>query len=190
MTELRHRHMNPVFRTAPVAVLLLLAAPALAQQPAPSSRTETYGDWTKRCTAVSDASEEGGKAWRCEMAQTVQLRNTGQTILQIALGRVASDAPISVVFQVPSTVWLRTPITLTVGDGTGDPDLTATYFRCGADACLADGELDDALRQKLLVGSTMSVSFADGTQRTVRLPVSLNGFADAFGVTFTADAGE
>lgn len=165
-----------------IAAAISLSGAAMAQ----NSTTATYGSWTQRCSTVVDAS--GGSAKLCEMVQTMRLRETGQTVLEVAFGRLAAEDPIAIVFKVPADVWLRSPVTLTLGtDTTSKVDLEASYFRCDAQFCYADGQLEDALRDKVLAAETMIVTFVDGARNKVGLPTSLDGFADAFAATFTSE---
>lgn len=166
-----------------IAVVLSVSSAAMAQ----NSTTATYGSWTQRCSTVVDGA--GGSAKLCEMVQTMRMRETGQTVLEVAFGRLASDDPIAVVFKVPANVWLRSPVTLTLGaDTTSKVDLEASYFRCDAQFCYADGQLEAELKDKVMTAETMIITFEDGARNKVGLPTSLDGFADAFAATFAAEA--
>lgn len=169
-----------------IAAVLSLSSAAMAQNTAPASTTATYGAWTQRCSTVVDAA--GGSEKLCEMVQTMRLRETGKTVLEVAFGRLASDDPIAIVFKVPANVWLRSPVTLTLGvDVTSKADLEASYFRCDAQFCFADGELEAELKDKVLAAETMIITFEDGARNKVGLPTSLDGFADAFAATFPTE---
>lgn len=168
-----------------IAATIGFPGAAMAQNTGPASTTATYGAWTQRCSTVVDA--DSGSAKLCEMVQTVRIRKTGQTVLEVAFGRLAKEDPIAIVFKVPANVWLRSPVTLRVGkDAEGAVDLEASYFRCDTQFCYADGRLEAALKDKVLAAKTMTITFEDGAHNKVALPTSLDGFADAFAVTFPA----
>jgi invasion protein IalB len=173
------------FLTLAVAVGFMTTSGSMAQD-APSASTATYGDWTQRCAA---ASEEAGAAWRCEISHTVTLRETGATLLEIAIGQLEDNGPVSAVFQVPNSVWLRTPIAVLIGEAEDAQTIAeASYFRCSAQVCLADLQLNDELIAAFKSDERLFVSIEDGGRRTVRLPISLNGFEGAFAATInTAD---
>lgn len=169
----------------------LLLTPVNAQE-VPISTTATYGSWVVRCSTVATGTEGDASPKKlCEMAQTMRLRETGQTVLEIALGRLNADEPISLVFRVPPSVWLRDDIQLSLGSETkASPDFSASYFRCSAQSCLADGQITPALRENLLTDSAMIVEFVEASRNKVRVPVSLEGFAAAFAATFPDNQGE
>lgn len=161
-------------------------------QETPTSTTATYGSWVVRCSTVTTETADTATPEKlCEMAQTMRLRETGQTILEIALGRLNDNEPISLVFQVPPTVWLRDDIQLSLGtEIKATPDFLASYFRCSAQSCLADGQIVPALREALLADSAMIVEFVEASRNKVRVPVSLEGFSAAFAATFPDNQGE
>lgn len=164
------------------ALSVAMAAPAGAEGTGPSATTATYGAWTVRCAKAAD--KEDGET--CEIVQSVTLRKTGQAIIQVAIGRLKADDPLSIVVQVPIGVSLRTEVGLKLGapeveDGAS---VTARYFRCTPQACLADVKPDDAWVDGLRGAEALTASFVDGNGRTIRIPVSLEGFSDAFAAVF------
>ncbi len=175
------------------AGLFFAAGQALAD--APQSTTATYGDWILHCAAApaqSDAASAKAPADTakvCEIEQTIRLRQTGQAILKIALGKAKADAPTTLVLEVPTGVLLRPGINLSLGDAPKEkPDLAESYVRCTPQSCLADSEVSSALSKDLMAGKTMIVEFVDGSGKRVRVPTSLNGFASAFQALFPDSA--
>ncbi|PCI02373.1 MAG: hypothetical protein COB78_13385 [Hyphomicrobiales bacterium] len=172
-----------------VAALSLLAAlsavtPLQAQEPV--STTATFGSWTVRCNAVANKEDpKAVPAKLCEMVQSIRIRKTGQVLMEIALGRLNETDPISMVFKVPATVWLRSAVPVSLGNKAKDKaDFEASYFRCHPQYCLADNKLTNDQQENLLKAKSITVGFTDATQKTAHIPVSLEGFAPAFNSIF------
>lgn len=165
--------------------VLLGSGTAVAQPVEPSVTTATYDAWTVRCASVvpNEGAVNPGKL--CELVQTAKLRQTGQTILETALGKLDDDEPFRLVFKVPNAVFLRDPLTLLV-DGEGDDALTlgASYARCNAQACIADLEIGDDALDRLLTATSVTVSFTGMSRDPIRVPVTMSGLASAFAATF------
>lgn len=163
----------------------LTAAPTYAADE-PVSTTATYGSWTVRCNMIA-ASADAEPQKLCEMVQSIRIRDTGQVLMEIALGRLNEADPISMVFKLPSVVWLRTDVTVSFGEAVKpSPDFTASYFRCQPDFCLADVGLDADQQTAILAENSLVVGFADGTQKPINVPISLDGFGAAFNSIFAA----
>lgn len=163
-------------RHLPAALVLsLLAAPAWAQTKdatAPQTTTATYQDWTLRCdNAVGTPPHKV-----CEVAQTIMAEGGKTALAQIVIGRPDPAKPLRLIVQLPNGVWLPSNAILALDDKT---TVTATYKRC-VQLCFADAEIEDKTLAALKARTDPAkLLFADGTQRVVELPVSLNGFAAA-----------
>lgn len=167
-----------------LAGVLATGGAAAQDEGEPSLTTATYDAWTVRCATVVQQGEEDARPV-CEIVQTARLRNTGQTVLETAIGRLAEDEPFRLVFKVPVSVWLRAPVAVTIDDeDTGPLTLEASYARCSAQACIADMEIDDAEIDRLLTSDSVAVSFADAAQKPIRIPLTMRGLASAFSATF------
>lgn len=158
-----------------------------AQAQEPASTTATFGAWTVRCNAVANKDDAKAPSEKlCEMVQSIRIRKTGQVLIEIAFGRLNKTDPISLVIKVPATVWLRSAISVSLGDKVKPtPDFEASYFRCHPQYCLADKKLTSNQQESLLKAKSITVGFTDATQKTAHIPVSLDGFAPAFNSIFT-----
>jgi invasion protein IalB len=168
----RRRHL-----TAALALGLIAGTPAAAQTDnavatAPQTTTATYRDWTLRCdNAVGTPPRRV-----CEVAQTVMAQGGKTALAQIVIGRPGPGEPLKLIVQLPNGVWLPANAILALGDKT---TVTATYKRC-VQLCFADADIDEAALAALKARTDPArLLFADGTQRIVELPLSLDGFAAA-----------
>lgn len=167
-------------------LVALLALPAAAEtaKPAPppppvtadpSVTTATFGDWTTRCEKGS-----GDKAARiCEAVQTVQLPNQQVAVAQIAFGHAGSSEPLKLVVVLPVDVWF--PSSVKVSSGDRDPaGIELSWRRCLPVGCFAEtAASDEAARRWRGETGQGRITYKDGVNRDVSLPVSFRGLAQA-----------
>lgn len=165
--------------------ILLIHSPAYAAEQ-PSSTTAKYADWAVRCNLTSseaDSTTSDTLTKVCEMIQIIRITtpnkaNASQILAQIAIGKLPEASKFKIIFQLPNGVYLRQPITLKLNDL--ELLLEASYIRCNNDGCFADAELTMAQISSLKSAEKAEFSFADGAQRDINIPFSLNGFSGAF----------
>lgn len=135
----------------------------------PQATTATYQAWTLRCdNAVGTPPRR-----ICEVAQTIMGQDGKSALAQIVIGRPDPTKPLKLIVQLPNGVWLPSNAILALDDKT---TVTATYKRC-VQLCFADADLDDVTADALKARKDPAkLLFADGAQRIVELPVSLDGF--------------
>ena len=169
-----------------LSLLAVLFAVTPSQAEEPVSTTATFGSWTVRCNAVANEKDTKAAPTKlCEMVQSIRIRKSGQVLMEIALGRLNETDPISMLFKVPATAWLRSAVPVSLGNKTKDTaDLEASYFRCHPQYCLADIKLTSVQLENLLEAKSITVGFTDATQKTVHIPVSFDGFAPALNSIF------
>jgi invasion protein IalB len=153
-------------------------APPAAASPAPPQQTAaTYEDWIVRCETRQGPPVK--KA--CEMVQFTQLKGQAGVLTQIGIAHPVKGQPISVVIQVPISVWLPTGVKLVTHDK--DEGTLATFKWCVPAACFGTAEVkDDTIRKWRAVapGEGPKLLFKDTSQRDVALPVSFKGFGIAY----------
>jgi len=155
---------------------LVAGAPAWAQTSnptaAPQTTTATYQNWTLRCdNAVGTPPHR-----ICEVAQTIASADGKSALAQVVVGRPDPAKPFKLVVQLPNGVWLPSNAILALD---GKTTVTATYKRC-VQLCFADADIEEKTLAALKARTgPVKLLFADGAQRIVELPVSLNGFAAA-----------
>ena len=183
---MRHAAGAPVLSV----LLALLALPALSALPAaadtakpapppvtgdPSVTTATFGDWTARCEKGS-----GDKAARiCEAVQTVQLPNQQVAVAQIAFGHAGATDPLKLVVVLPVDVWFPSSVKVSAGDK--DPaGIELNWRRCLPVGCFAEAaSSDEAARRWRGETGQGRITYKDGVNRDVTLPVSFRGLAQA-----------
>ena len=184
-------------RCITAAALIVFAATAHAQQlprPAPAARpappsaarpqassdvpertTATYGDWVVQCVTNSSPPSESV----CDMAQVTQLQGKNLPFSRVAVGRPEKGQPVKLVVQVPVNVSFATQVHIQTGDT--DPGVIAPFANCTPNGCFAEFDLREDLLKKLREASgTGKLSFADAGGHDVTVPISFNGFAQAF----------
>ena len=165
--------INPCLAALATAICLALSPAASAQSPAaPQAMTATYQAWTLRCN-----NTVGTPPRRiCEVAQTIASPDGKGALAQIVIGRPDPAKPLKLIVQLPNGVWLPSNAILMLDDKT---TVTAAYKRC-VQLCFADADLDDATADALKARKDpVKLLFADGNQRIIELPVSLDGFSAA-----------
>jgi invasion protein IalB len=157
-----------------------LATPAPAessQSTTPQRTTATYESWVLECTTQAGPPQQKV----CDIAQAVQAQVQGRTIpfSRIGLGHPAKGQPLKLVVQVPVSVTFSTHVKVQTDDN--DPGIAAPFARCVPGGCVADFEVgDDVLKKFRAASGKGKISFADATGREITVPLSFNGFNQAF----------
>ena len=184
------------------ASTLVIPHTVIAETKTPSSTTATFGDWIVRCRTIKlsekQAATQNPESNKniCEMVHTINVstmdKRTGkpskpQLLAQVALGKLPNSKNFKVVYQVPSAVWLREAIAVrfaadskNIAKAASNYMHKASYFRCIANACLADADLSDDMLTAIMSSKVSQISFKDGSKRTINIPMSLKGFKEAF----------
>lgn len=155
-------------------LLGLLAALAAAPAEAVSAREQDYQDWRLRCEKRTDADAES-----CVMFQaiTATVKDRKQRILNVAVRYPAPEQPPMLFFSVPLGVYLPGGLLLQIDEGTA---LRLQIEVCNPNGCHTRLALEEPLIDDFKVGRQAKVTFQDGRQREVAVPVSLTGFTAAF----------
>jgi invasion protein IalB len=156
-------------------IAAIACATSLAAAQTPQRTTATYGDWTLRCE-----TQAGPPARKlCEIVQTATAQGQPGPIAQIAIGRTSKAEKMRMVFQLPINIWI--PAGLHFVHDEKAAGVTAAFTRCLPIGCFADLELTDDLVKKLRAQNGRGrYEFKDGSQRVVPIPISFNGFGQAY----------
>ena len=178
-----------------VAFLILAAASAQAQQrPAPPAHpapptavrppsasdvpqrtTATYGDWVLQCVENSSPPSEPV----CDMAQVTQLQGKNLPFSRVAVARPEKGKPVKLIVQVPVNASFSTQVHIQTSDT--DPGVIAPFANCTPNGCFAEFDLKEDILKKLREATGAGkLSFADAGGHDVSVPISFNGFAQAF----------
>jgi invasion protein IalB len=151
-------------------------APAPPSSDVPQQTTATYGDWVVQCETRS-----GETVPACDMAQVqvAQVQGKNTPFSRIAIGKPEKGLPEKLIVQVPINVSFATSVRIQTSDE--DPGLAMPFATCTPNGCFALFDLKDDIVKKFRAGSgTGSFSFADSTGHVNKIPVSFNGFGQAF----------
>ena len=142
---------------------LMASAPALAQSANDPADPSKFGDWQVVC-------DDGG----CRLAQSIVTAETGAALLLV---RIFAGDPPTAILTAPLGVFLKTGLIVKV-----DRNRARAYaFEiCDDLGCHAGVTLDADLVREFQRGLTAEITFFDGNQNKVSLPVSLVGFTDGF----------
>lgn len=149
-----------LIRAIRVAVLIVLGSAALAQEQQDAS---VFNDWQVLCAAE-----------QCRLSQTLISPEDGLQILRVRV--FAGDVP-TVVMTTPLGVFLKPGLIVKVDDGRAR---AYAYEICDTEGCHVGVTLDRDLFRAFRRGVTASISFFDGAQNPVEVPVSLIGFTAGF----------
>lgn len=148
-----------------------------AQDDTPQRTTATYADWVVQCE--TQAGPPPQKA--CDMAQVTQVQVQGRSnpFSRVAVVHPVKGQPVKLVVQVPVNASFATNVHIQTGDS--DPGFVAPFARCLPAGCFAEFDIkDDVLKRLLAATGTGKLSFADSGGHDVAVPLSFNGFSQAF----------
>jgi invasion protein IalB len=165
---------RPAPHTAPPPKHATVEHPS-PQGDVPQQTTATYADWIVQC--VTRTGQQPEKV--CDMAQVTQVKGKNVPFSRIAIPRPDKGQPVKLVVQVPVNVSFQTSVKIQTSDS--DPGLIAPFARCLPAGCFADFELkEDVLRKLRAASGAGKLSFADAGAHPVAVPLSFNGFSQAF----------
>ncbi len=153
------------------------SAQSQASPPAvvPQSTTATYADWIVQCQIQAGPPAEK----ICDMAQVTQVQGRNIPFSRVAVAHPTKGQPIKLAVQVPVNVSIATNVRIQISDS--DPGVAAPFARCIPAGCFADFEIrDDNLKKFTSVSGVGKLSFADGNGHELVVPLSFNGFKQAF----------
>jgi invasion protein IalB len=166
----------------PLALGAFAAGPALAQTTAPAQNAgpagdgattvATHDDWTVRCGLNAQTQAEV-----CYIVQQVTSKDTGQAVLQLAIGKFGPEKRDLALVTLPLGVRLPPGIALEV---IGREPHKRPFERCLRIGCQAQLLLDDALLTEFRAGLEGRIIVQDTSGQTIALPFSLKGFTAAF----------
>jgi invasion protein IalB len=177
-------------RAAITGLLLALAGwiPApwvLAQQAAPQAKgaqqlvsprpgstvRAQYGDWKHECSKPPGSRNE-----LCAITQDVTDESNSDIGVSVHVQRLPGGESILRVIA-PLGVLLTHNLAVKIdGDYLGE----APFLRCYVLGCQAQIEIDDKLRSRLTSGKTLLLVIHRTTEQGVGIPISLDGFGQAF----------
>jgi invasion protein IalB len=172
---------SPIRPSAPDRPHIVQAQPPASPAPAtpatepPQRTTASFGDWVVQCETQAGPPPQK----ICDMAQTTQVQGKNLPFSRVALAHPEKSKPVKFVVQVPVNVTVAPNVRLQIDDA--DAGITARFARCLPLGCFAEFDLkDDEMKKLRLASGNGKLTFADSTNHEVAIPVSFNGFAQAF----------
>jgi len=155
---------------SPACAQVALAAPSASAPAANASSVKLFGDWGVRCFAAPAHAP-------CEMQEAVTEKKNGARILGVSIALAPAQGRYIFQLAVPLGVSLAKGAKIEASNYSAP---AMAYRRCDRGGCyvegLIDGKVIDALARSA-PSAKVEIAAMDG--RTVDLPFSLRGFADA-----------
>ena len=146
--------------------------PTLAPGQSPQPKT-TGPAWALNCRSGAQ-----DKALNCRLSQRVVMKGSGRLLAQVTFLLPAAK-------QKEAQLNIRLPLGVLVSAGTtvqvdGNPPQNLRIRTCDRGGCYARTALSSELLAQLRKGSKLTVAFKNLTEKTISLPLSLGGFAEAY----------
>jgi invasion protein IalB len=127
--------------------------------------------------AVNCKSEAQDKALDCRLSQTVVTENR-QLLSNVTFHFPPAPQKPDIIVHMPLGVLLPAGATLQVDDNTAQQ---LTFKACDRNGCYAQGPLAPDVLSQLRKGKQVNVAFKNLAEREIKVPLSLDGFGDAYG---------
>ncbi|MGE5505408.1 MAG: invasion associated locus B family protein [Actinomycetota bacterium] len=156
-----------------LGLLSAVAVAAAAMAPAPAAAKpengKRFGDWVVEC-------EQTPKGERCAVSQTAM--KDGNRVLTVTVGYLGAKGEPVLLAIVPLGISLVAGAAFKIGDA---KEVPMQMQQCTVQGCLAVGQMAPAHVKALNDGKSLGIGVVPaGTENIVGLPVSMNGFKDAF----------
>jgi len=156
-----------------IGVLAAIAFAAASQEAAdPAKKGDQHSAWASHCT-----SNTRGQVLECALEQRAIARETGRVIAIITIRLPAETRKPVAMIQLPVGLFL--PAGLNV-DVDGDMAQNFPFQTCNAKACFVGFPLSDQLLKRMHNGGKFNLTFQFLNKKPVTLPMSLEGFTDAY----------
>ena len=166
---------QPSRRPAGPPALHAMQAQAVPASEEPQRTTATYADWVVECVSVAGPTPPKV----CNMAQVTEVRGKNEPFSRVAISYSGRGQPITLTVQVQVNASFATQVHVQIADS--DPGIVSPFSRCLPAGCFADFELkDDVLKKFRAAHGAGKVSFADAGGHNISIPLSFNGFSQAF----------
>lgn len=166
---------------AVLAVTTMLTGQAGAQGAPPDATSatgpgsvvrETHGAWQVSCRTPPGAKQE-----KCALVQSVTAEDRPNVGLTVVFYKAIAENKKLLRVVVPLGVLLPTGLGLKIdGKDVGN----APFLKCGKRGCVAEVELQNEVISELKKGETAMFIIFDTPEAGIGIPVSLQGFTDAF----------
>ena len=146
--------------------------PASPTPPQPAEAEKKGPGWAVNCK--SGASEEG---LECRLSQTVVTQQGGQVLADVTFRVPADKKGPEAIVRLPLGVFLPAGATLQVDDKTAQK---LNFRACDRNGCYAQAAISSEMLKDLQEGQELKVSFNNLAEKQIDVPLSLDGFPDAY----------
>ena len=156
-----------------IGALAAIALAAASQEAAdPAKKADQHSAWASRCT-----SNSRGQPLECVLEQRAIARGTRRVIAIITI-RLPSETrkPVTMI-QLPVGLFLPAGVNVDVD---GDMAQNFPFQTCNATTCFVGFPLSDQLLKRMHNGGKFNVTFQYLNKKPVTLPMSLEGFTEAY----------
>ncbi len=144
------------------------------EKPVAAAGEAAQAPWTVRCN--KEIKDEGTKRGRCEIFQSLIVKETKQRFVEIAISYPKDKTKARGVIVVPLGIMLQAGAQIKVDNA--DPfKFQARY--CDATGCFGFVDLDEKVLDSMRKGTKLVVSFVAMNKKTINVEMSLKDFARA-----------
>lgn len=173
MRFLTYAPIRPIRAAAATLVALMTLSGAALPAFAQGQTIGTYGDWRISCDTPPGAQNQ-----QCALAQEVVADDRANVGINLFVLRTADGAATLLRVLVPLGVILPAGLGLIVDEAEIG---TADFVRCFyPEGCMAEVLVTEELLAQLTAGTTATFVLSFTPEEAIGVPVSLNGFGDAF----------
>jgi invasion protein IalB len=132
---------------------------------------EVFGDWTTACE-VNAASQRV-----CNIFQRIAAKESGKSVLHVAVARPASAKRPVAIFNLPLGVALQPGVMIKIDASEAS---RLPFSICTKDGCRAAVQMTGEMVEDLKRGKQLVLTFAGPNAKAYKVPVSLAGFTKAY----------
>lgn len=155
---------------------------SFAQEETPTEQAQTgtplnevEDAWFLRCNKPEDRELEN-KRGACEIFQRIDVRDTGQRLVEMAIGFPDDKEAARGIFILPTGILLKPGVTMQIDD---NQPMKFDVRYCVPDGCIAYVTLNDAVLDLLRKGEEIKVEVKQVNGETITLPILLKGITKA-----------
>jgi invasion protein IalB len=130
--------------------------------------------WAVRCNEGVEAEAAESKRGKCEMFQRQDIKETGERIIEFAIGYPEEENLARGIFILPTGILLQEGMQLRI-DEHEPMQFHARY--CVPNGCIAYVAMDEALIAKMEKGQNAFVDVLQIGGQTITIPMPLKGFS-------------
>lgn len=168
---IRRRPPGAALRRVLVLMALSLAAQAQDDGSAATGELEQFGEWATRCY------EQPADKPTCVAFQNAVLTDSGARIVYVETGYPPGQQRPVLFVSAPLGLYLPAGVEAVIDDTQRQP---ITMLHCDQNGCHGASIIDEVVLAAMQDGEELVIHFRNNAGRVFRVPLSLDGFADAY----------